>query len=91
MKKKGIIIGIASVMLVTGILFGVTEVQAQICGVEGCIERSEHEHYNCGIADCTERNEHEHYNCGVTGCNKIGEHSHKKESHHSSSHKKGHH
>ena len=107
MKKKGIIIGIASVILVTGIMFGVTEVQAQICEVTGCTERSEHKHYSCEVAGCTERSEHEHYSCEVTGCmeqnehehysceaedcTEIGEHSHKKENHHSSYKKKGQH
>ena len=91
MKKKWIAVGMLAVIVMIGAASNVTEARAKSCQIEGCTQTGEHEHYNCGVADCTEQGEHERYNCEVIGCTKINEHSHKKENHHSSAHKNGHH
>ena len=60
MKKRWIAIGMVSFMLAIGVMIEATEVQADICKVEGCTQTEKHEHNICGVENCTQIEKHEH-------------------------------
>ena len=90
MKKRWIATGMVTVMFGVGIMMGVTEMQADICEVEGCTQIEEHQHNTCGVEGCTQIEKHQHNTCGVENCTQTEKHHHK-QSHQFGHRSKGHH